>query len=165
MKPSYPDMPEEIRQILDANEQILYATKESKALGLTITPDWICITDQRIILYQPSMVGLRKKVVDYAYADVANVIQKRGVLGATIALKVRYLSKDLQLGAIPKDEVPMAFKLIREQIHRRQTPSPPPSPAPTIAMPTTAGMMYCRECGKQMPRESKFCQACGAKLA
>jgi hypothetical protein len=148
-------MPDEIRQILDANEQILYATKESKALGLAITPDWICIC----------MVGLRKKVVDYAYADVANVIQKRGVLGATIALKVRYLSKDLQLGAIPKDEVPMAFKLIREQIQRRQTPSPAASPAPTIAVPTTAGMMYCRECGKQMPRESKFCQACGAKLA
>jgi len=171
---SYPDLPEEVRQILNPEEQILYAAKESKVLGLTITPDWVCVTDQRIILYQPSMVGLRKKVVDYAYSDVANVIQKRGVLGASIALKVRYLSKDLELGAIPKDQVPTAFKIIREQIQRAQAPKAVPAaapaasaapPAPMSSPAVAAGMMFCRECGKQIPRESKFCQACGAKVA
>lgn len=160
---NYPDMPDEVRQILNPDENILYAAKESKALGLTITPDWICITDQRVILYQPSMVGLKKKVVDYAYSDIANVMQKRGVLGATIAVKVRYLSKDLELGAIPKDQVPTAFKIIREQIQRAQTPKVT-APAAVPAAPTS-GMMFCRECGKQIPRDSKFCQACGAKLA
>ena len=34
MGSSYPDTPDEIRQILDANEQILYAMKESKAMSL-----------------------------------------------------------------------------------------------------------------------------------
>jgi len=161
---SYPDMPDEVRQVLGPDEKILYATKESKALGITITPDWICITDQRIVLYQPSMVGLKKKIVDYAYGDIANVIQKRGILGATIALKVRYMSKDLQLGAIPKDPVPIAFKMIRDQIQRSQTPRAAPSPAAPAPGPPTSGMVFCRECGEQIPRESKFCQACGAKL-
>ena len=163
MEVSYPNLPQEVRQILDSQEHILYATKESKTLGLTITPDWICITDQRVILYQPSMAGLKKKIVDYVYADIANVIQKRGILGAAIALKVRYLSKDLELGAIPKDQVPAAFKIIREQISRRQAPMPVPVPA-TPASPAS-GMMFCRECGKSIARESKFCQLCGAKLS
>lgn len=28
----------------------------------------------------------------------------------------------------------------------------------------TGAMMFCTECGKQIPRESKFCHACWAKL-
>ncbi len=159
---TYPGVPSEVQQILNPDEKILYATKESKALGVTVTPDWIIITDQRIILYKPSMMGLKKKVVDYVYSDIANVIQKRGVLGASIAVKVRFLSKDLELGAIPRDQVPAAFKIIRDQIQRFQTPSAAPLAAAPVG--PTPGMMFCRECGKQIPRESKFCAACGAKL-
>ena len=54
----------------------------------------------------------------------------------------------------------------REKKTERAPPSAvsiaPPAPAPSPAV--AGGMMFCRECGKQIPRESKFCQTCGAKL-
>jgi len=57
--------------------------------------------------------------------------------------------------------------MARTKIQRRQaSPAVSVAPPAPMATPASAGaLMFCRECGKQIPRDSKFCQACGARLA
>ena len=49
--------------------------------------------------------------------------------------------------------------LLAAVILRRRKPS-----APAPGTRTIAEVMYCRECGRKIPRDSKFCKECGAKL-
>ena len=65
-------VPNAIKKMLLADEQVLAVIKQSR-LKTAITPDSIIITNQRIIRYSPSALGLRKEIEDYRYEDIANL--------------------------------------------------------------------------------------------
>ena len=130
-------VPKAIRKMLLADEQALAMIRQSR-LKAAVTPDYIIITNQRIIRYSPSTLGLHKEIEDYRYEDIANLKIEKGILFATITLRRRFMSQDLVLDNLPAGKVDYVFRLIQENLKRissasvspvttgQQTPPGPP---------------------------------------
>jgi len=110
-------IPKAIKKMLLADEQVMAVIKQSR-LKAAITPDSIIITNQRIIRYSPSSLGLHKEIEDYRYEDMANLKIDKGILFATITVKRRFMSEDLILDNLPEGQVDYVFRLIQENLRR-----------------------------------------------
>ena len=117
-------VPNAIKKMLLTDEQAMAVIKQSRLKAAT-TPDSIIITNQRIIRYSPSSLGLHKEIEDYRYEDIANLKIDKGILFATITLKRRFMSEDLILDNLPAGQVDYFFRLIQENL--RRTSSAPTS--------------------------------------
>ncbi len=118
-------IPKAIKKMLLADEQVMAVIKQSRLKAAT-TPDSIIITDQRIIRYSPSTLGLHKEIEDYRYEDIANLKIDKGILFATITLKRRFMSEDLILDNLPAGQVDYVFRLIQENLRRMSSTSVSP---------------------------------------
>jgi hypothetical protein len=129
-------VPGAVKKLLLADEQVLAVIKQSR-LKAAITPDSIIVTDQRIIRYSPSALGLHKEIEDYRYEDIANLKVDKGVLFATITARRRFMSQDLVLDKLLKDQADYISRVIQEKLRgmsaaaspapiNQQTPATPP---------------------------------------
>jgi hypothetical protein len=130
-------VPNAVRKMLLADEQVKAVIKQSR-LKAAVTPDSIVITNQRIIRYSPSALGLHKEIEDYRYEDIANLKIDKGVLFATITAKRRFMSEDLILDKLLKGDADYISRAIQENLRRmssataspvttnQQTPPAPP---------------------------------------
>jgi hypothetical protein len=80
---------EEIRKIahmLNPDEKVLLVARQSrfKPGGSRLTPNTIYATDRRLILRDPSMLGLKAEVVDIPYNLIANAHLKQGVFSSSV---------------------------------------------------------------------------------
>jgi hypothetical protein len=91
--------------------------KQSR-LKAAITPDSIIVTDQRIIRYSPSALGLHKEIEDYRYEDIANLKIDKGILFATITARRRFMSQDLVLDKLSKNQADYISRAIQENLRR-----------------------------------------------
>ena len=121
-------VPKDVKKMLLTDEQAMAVIKQSRLKAAT-TPDSIIITNQRIIRYSPSTLGLHKEIEDYRYEDIANLKIDKGILFATITLKRRFMSADLILDNLPAGQVDYVFRLIQENLRRM-------SSAPTSVVTT-----------------------------
>jgi len=110
-------VPGAVRKLLLGDEQVLAVIKQSR-LKAAITPDSIIVTDQRIIRYSPSALGLHKEIEDYRYEDIANIKVDKGVLFATITARRRFMSQDLVLDKLSKDHADYISRVIQENLRR-----------------------------------------------
>jgi len=110
-------VPNAVKKMLLADEQVRAVIKQSR-LKAAITPDSIVITDQRIIRYSPSAMGLRKEIEDYRYEDIANLRIDKGILFATITVKRRFMSEDLILDDLPRGQADYISRAIQENLRR-----------------------------------------------
>jgi len=118
-------VPNGIKKMLLADEQVMAVVKQSRWKA-AITPDSIIITNQRIIRYSPSSLGLYKEIEDHRYEDIANLKIEKGILFATITLKRRFMSEDLILDNLPAGKVDYVFRLIQENLKRISSTSVSP---------------------------------------
>ena len=128
-------VPKAVRKMLLADEQAMGIIRQSR-LKAAATPDYIIITNQRIIRYSPSALGLHKEIEDHRYEDIANLKMKKGILFATITLKHRFMSQDLILDNLPAGKVDYVFRLIQENLKRISSASVSPV---TTGQPTPPG--------------------------
>jgi hypothetical protein len=117
-------VPGAIKKLLLADEQVLAVIKQSR-LKAAITPDSIIVTDQRIIRYSPSALGLHKEIEDYRYEDIANLKVDKGVLFATITARRRFMSQDLVLDKLLKDQADYISRVIQEKLRGMSTAASP----------------------------------------
>ena len=110
-------VPNAVRKLLLADEQVLAVIKQSR-LKAAITPDSIIITDQRIIRYSPTALGLHKEIEDYRYEDIANLRIDKGIMFATITARRRFMSQDLILDKLLKDQADYISRVIQENLRR-----------------------------------------------
>jgi hypothetical protein len=110
-------VPGAIKRMLLADEQVMAVIKQSR-LKAAITPDSIIITNQRIIRYSPSTLGLHKEIEDYRYEDIANLKIDKGILFATITAKRRFMSEDLILDKLLTGRADYISRLIQENLRR-----------------------------------------------
>lgn len=80
---------EEIRKIakmLNADERVLLVARQSriKPGGSYFTPNTIYATDRRVILRDPSMLGLKEEIVDIPYNVILNAHLDKGILSASV---------------------------------------------------------------------------------
>jgi len=130
---------EEIRKIanrLDQDEKVRFVAKQSRvrAGGSALaTPNIVFATDKRVIIRNPTMLGMRENIEDIPYDKMTSVKLEKGVFSSTILIRVPGLSEisrvskssgliawgrgeDGQIDALSKDKGEGLFAIIREGI-------------------------------------------------
>jgi hypothetical protein len=130
---------EEIRKIanrLDQDEKVRLVAKQSRVRpggSALATPNIVFATDKRVIIRNPTMLGLRENIEDIPYDKMTSVKLEKGVFSSTILIRVPGLSEisrvskssgliawgrgeDGQIDALSKDKGERLFTIIREGI-------------------------------------------------
>ncbi len=110
--------PEDVKSTLIPGEKVLYSVRQARMHQLT-APDEILITTERVIVRRPRWLGIKRDTRDFRYDDMGNVTVHKGVFNSTIAIKMRLLSHDLMLFAIPNDVAPKISSAIQAGIDGR----------------------------------------------
>jgi hypothetical protein len=94
---------EEIKKIahmLNPNEEVSVVARQSrlKPGGSKFTPNIVYATDRRIIMRDPSMLGLREEVADIPYDLISNVRLDKGVFSSSVIFTAPGLRSTGRLG-------------------------------------------------------------------
>lgn len=118
---------ERIQNMLDAAEIIKAVAKQSKMApgGKLIAPKTIFVTDKRVLIKDPNMLGLRSEVDAVPYSQINNVKLEKGVFTSKVLIKSGYFNSDQQgyIDAIPKDKAAKIVSIISEGIRQAQSPA------------------------------------------
>jgi Bacterial PH domain len=98
---------EEIKKIahmLNPNEEVFVVARQSrlKPGGSKLTPNVVFATDRRIIIKDPSMLGLREDIVDIPYDMISSVRIDKGVFSSNIMFKAPGLINSSRRGKLDK---------------------------------------------------------------
>jgi hypothetical protein len=93
-----------IAEMLNPNEEVFVVARQSrlKPGGSTFTPNLVFGTDRRIILKDPTMLGLRENVVDIPYDMISSVRLDKGVFSSNVIFKAPGLIRSGRRGALDK---------------------------------------------------------------
>jgi hypothetical protein len=140
--PQHIDLPRPMHGYLHADEQLLWRAQQTR-LKHPITPHSLIATDQRLIKYKPTRLGLTASIEDYNYVDIANVRIEEGLFFSTVAMKERFQGDDMAFPNIPKRTGEGFVRIVTDQTQRRQGSVPlagqrPGQPRPPAAPETAA---------------------------
>jgi PH (Pleckstrin Homology) domain-containing protein/putative oligomerization/nucleic acid binding protein len=98
---------EEIKRIshmLNPNEEVFVVARQSrfKPGGSKFTPNIVFGTDRRIIIKDPSMLGLRENIVDIPYDMISSVRLDKGVFSSNVIFKAPGLISSSRRGKLDK---------------------------------------------------------------
>src|ERR671933_875039 len=107
-----------ISHILNPNEEVLVVARQSrlKPGGSKFTPNVVFATDRRIIIKDPSMLGLREDIVDIPYDMVSSVRIDKGVFSSNIIFKAPGLINSSRRGRLDKLVLSDKDEIKREQV-------------------------------------------------
>jgi Bacterial PH domain/Short C-terminal domain len=93
-----------IAEMLNPNEEVFVVARQSrlKPGGSHFTPNIVFATDRRIIIKDPSMLGLHEEVVDIPYDMITSIRLDKGVLSCNIIFRAPGLRSTGRLGMIEK---------------------------------------------------------------
>ena len=130
---------EEIRKIsskLDQNEKVLFVAKQARNIpggAIISSPNTVFATDKRLIIKNPTMLGMRENVEDIPYDKITSVKLEKGLFSSTIVIRAPGLSEmsrlskasgliawgrgeDGTIDALPKQKAEQLVKIIKEQM-------------------------------------------------
>jgi hypothetical protein len=130
---------EEIRKIanrLDQDEKVRFVARQSRMKpggSAFATPNIVFATDRRVIIRNPTMLGMRENIEDIPYDKMTSVKLEKGIFSSTILIRAPGLSEmsrvskhsrliawgrgeDGQIDALPRDKGERLFTIIREGI-------------------------------------------------
>jgi len=75
-----------IAEMLNPDERVLVVARQSrfKPGGSQLSPNVVYATDRRIILRDPSMLGLKQEIIDIPYNVITNAKIEKGLLSASV---------------------------------------------------------------------------------
>src|SRR6187200_2947887 len=128
-----------IAEMLNPNEEIFVVARQSrlKPGGSHFTPNIVFATDSRIIIKDPSMLGLHEEVVDIPYDMITSIRLDKGVFSSNVIFRAPGLKSSGRLGmiekltgneygedtvitAIPKDKAQDLVEVIRNGMDRQR---------------------------------------------
>src|SRR5919198_5091082 len=134
-----------IRHMLNPNEEVFVVARQSrlKPGGSAFTPNVVFATDRRIIIKDPSMLGMRENVVDIPYDMISSVRLDKGMFSSNVIFKAPGLinsgrkgrldkmmegygdksglaEEDGMIAAIPKNKAEKLVEIIRNGIDRER---------------------------------------------
>ena len=147
LKDDPPDIdPREFTKIsgsLDEGEQVLMAVRQSRVKpggAAILTPNTIFVTEKRIVIRNPTKMGLGENIEDYPYDQITSVKLEKGMFSASIQFTIPGMTEESKSGkglrdfglgyvpwnrndegvidAIPKDKAEKLFKIIREGVQK-----------------------------------------------
>lgn len=84
-------IPRRVRDRLAPNEQVLSCVRESRLLAI-VTPDYLVATDNRVITYRPTNLGVTCDIDHLNYNMIGNIEEDSGMLFSSI--KIYLIFKD-----------------------------------------------------------------------
>jgi hypothetical protein len=113
---------EKVADRLDEDEKVLLVTRQTKnpmkSGGSMFTPNSVIVTDKKLILRNPSALGLRQKLEYYAYDTIVDVKLERGMLSAALEINVPGSVEDARVDAISKDDAEQILRIMQEGIKK-----------------------------------------------
>lgn len=99
---------------LDKDENVEIVAKQSKYKpgGSAVTPNTIFVTNKRVIIRNPTMLGAREKVDAIAFNQITSIQLGKGVFSSTVKLRAYGYQEDIE--AIPKDKAEKIVEYIKE---------------------------------------------------
>ena len=113
-------VPSDLAGLLDPEETVVLYLKQKK-YHPAINLESVALTQKRVILRKPSMLGAKKSYTDYSYADILNVTLDKGLQRSTLKLNLRQHGDDLLVEDIPNNQAQAAFKIIRAGIDEERS--------------------------------------------
>ena len=109
---------EKIHHMLNPNEEVFVVARQSrlKPGGSKFTPNVVFATDRRIIIRDPSMLGLREDIVDIPYDMITSVRIDKGVFSSNIIFKAPGLVNSSRRGKLDKLMIVDKDEVKREQV-------------------------------------------------
>ena len=121
---------EKIADRLEENEKVLLVTRQTKNPlkpgGSIFTPNSVITTDRKVILRNPSALGMRQKLEIYSYDQVVDVKLERGMLSAALEINVPGSFEDARIDALPKDDAEQILRIMAEGIKNAKRESSTP---------------------------------------
>ena len=112
---------------LDEDEKVIMVIRQTKNPlkpgNSLFTPDTIFATTKKIIIRNPSALGLRQNVEIYPYEKIIDVKLEKGMLSSAIDINVPGSIYDGYIDAIPKDDAEDLLKIIYERMKEKKTSS------------------------------------------
>ncbi len=112
---------EEIQRIahrLDANEKVVIVAKQSrfKPGGSKMSPDTIFVTDKRIIIRNPSALGMRENIESITFDKITAIELERGMMSSTVKIRASGYQGDID--AIAKEKAEKIAQYVRDAIDK-----------------------------------------------
>ncbi|MFA7687816.1 MAG: PH domain-containing protein [Moheibacter sp.] len=112
--------PKDIEKVIDKLKGILMNAEElvyiavQKKPAINISPDYVAITDKRIIFCRPKNLGLSMEFQDFIWRDLKDCNLKENMLGATISIKtIHNLASEIDY--LPKAQARKVYAYCQEQ--------------------------------------------------
>ena len=123
---------EKIKDYLEPDEQVLFVARQSriKPGGSVTTPNIIFATDRKLIIRNPTMLGLRESVEVVPYTEITSINLQKGVFSSEVRITAPGLTTELGrffkltrhgvagIPAIPKDKAKKLVDIVREGMKR-----------------------------------------------
>jgi Bacterial PH domain/Short C-terminal domain len=95
---------EKVHHMLNPNEEVFVVARQSrlKPGGSKLTPNVVFATDRRIIIKDPSILGMRENVVDIPYDMISSVRLDKGVFSSNVIFKAPGLINSSRRGKLDK---------------------------------------------------------------
>jgi len=148
---------EKVRDTLMPDEKVLLVVRQSRIAprglvrpGTITTPNTIFATNRRIVIRNPTMLGLRAGVEDFPYEAITSVKLHKGVFSSEIRLRIPGLTEasrlptilkwgrrdEGEIQALPKDKAEQLVTIMKEGIACRLPGQYPPKPTTHVASPS-----------------------------
>ncbi len=123
---------EKIQDYLEPNEQVLLVAKQSRIMpgGSVTTPNIIFATDRKLIIRNPSMLGLRESVEVVPYTEITAIHLQKGLFSSEVRITAPGLTTELGrffklsrhgvagIPAIPKNKAVKLVNIVKEGMKR-----------------------------------------------
>ena len=132
---------------LDQNEKVLFVAKQMRNIpggAIISSPNTVFATDKRLIIRNPTMLGMRENVEDIPYDKITSVKLEKGLFSSTVLIRSPGLSEmsrlsqasgllargrgeDGSIDALPKEKAEQLVKIIKERMESMKKPSQEPA--------------------------------------
>lgn len=118
----------QIAERLDEDEKVIIVIRQTKNPlkpgSSLITPDTIFATTKKIIIRNPSALGLRQNIEVYPYEQIVDVKLEKGMFSSAISINVPGSIYNGYIDAIPKKEAENLLKIIYDRMKEKKNSLP-----------------------------------------
>jgi len=134
-----------IRQHLEPDEKVLLVARQSRIApgGAITTPMLIFVTDRKLVIRNPMLLGARESVQLIPYAEITAIDLEKGMFSCEIRVAAPGLTSEMNrffghatrqgiagIPAIPKDKGEKIVSLVKEGMKREKAARAMPQGAP-----------------------------------
>jgi hypothetical protein len=117
---------EQVKKIehrLDNDERVQFIARQSKHRpgGSITTPDTIFVTNKRIVIRDPSLLGVRENIVSVSYDKITLIELERGVFSSKIIIRAPGFADEME--AISKKAAEQIIQYVKNSMDKIKSQS------------------------------------------